>query len=44
MKLDPIELNKEAKDRAQEITEEQKLKEQVMDLQRVCNLLMANQS
>ncbi|MFT4430761.1 hypothetical protein [Bacillus amyloliquefaciens] len=40
MKLDPVVLNIEAKDREKEKTTEEKLQEQVLDLQRVCNLLM----
>ncbi|MEC0765100.1 hypothetical protein [Bacillus atrophaeus] len=43
MKLDPIVVNPDPKPKDEKSTEE-KLKEQVLDLQRVCNLLMTNQS
>ncbi|BDG81258.1 hypothetical protein BSF_29870 [Bacillus subtilis] len=41
MKLEPIELGNKGEE---EKTEVEKLKEQVLDLQRVCNMLMNNQT
>ncbi|WP_437371438.1 hypothetical protein [Bacillus inaquosorum] len=43
MKLEPIVVNPKP-DPKSEKTEVEKLKEQILDLQRVCNVLMANQS
>ncbi|MEC1878400.1 hypothetical protein QNK06_16815 [Bacillus subtilis] len=43
MKLEPIIINPNPISK-EEKTEVEQLKEQILDLQRVCNVLMANQS